>query len=215
MPADYTVPAETVRIETRVSKSRFIATLGPAFSVDEAKEFVAGLRAEFSDATHNVPAYLVGFGDSQTAHCSDAGEPSGTAGQPALAVLRGSGFGDVAVVVTRYFGGTKLGTGGLVRDYGDAVRQVVQAAPRARRIPTHTVLAAYPYRLVKPVRRLVAAQHGSVLDEEFAAEVTLTARFPAAAIPGPAHAPVSLSRCSNGSTDTRLPDSAQRRFRHV
>ena len=64
-----------------------------------------------ADASHNVPVYLIGHGDSETAHCSDAGEPSGTAGRPALAVLRGSGLGDVAVVVTRYFGGTKLGTG--------------------------------------------------------------------------------------------------------
>ena len=160
-----------------VSNSRFIATLAPVFSVEEAKAFVARVREEFANASHNVPMYLVGYGSSVTAHCSDAGEPSGTAGQPALAVLRGSGLGDVAVVVTRYFGGTKLGTGGLVRAYSEAVRMVVEAVPRAEKVLTHTVMMALPYRLLERTRLLVTAQHGQMLDEDFGADVTLTARF--------------------------------------
>ena len=166
-----------------VSNSRFIATLAPVFTVEEAKAFVARIKAEFTDASHNVPAYLVGHGDSVTAHCTDAGEPSGTAGRPALAVLRGSGLGDAAVVVTRYFGGTKLGTGGLVRAYSEAVRLVVEAAPRAEKVLSHTVMLGFPYNLVERIRRLVAAQHGEILDEGFAAEVTLTARFPVEHLP--------------------------------
>jgi uncharacterized YigZ family protein len=173
----YPVPAEEIRREMTVSNSRFIATLAPVFSVEEAKAFIARLRDEFSDASHNVPVYLVGYGSSVTAHCSDAGEPSGTAGQPALAVLRGSGLGDVAVVVTRYFGGTKLGTGGLVRAYSDAVRMVVEAVPRAEKVLAHTVMLALPYRLLERLRLLVAAHHGQILDEDFAVDVTLTARF--------------------------------------
>ena len=121
----YLIPAQETRIEIIVVNSRFIATAAPVFSVDEAKAFIAKVREEFADASHNVPTYLIGHGASVIAHCSDDGEPSGTAGRPALAVLRGSGLGDVAVVVTRYFGGTKLGTGGLVRAYGDAVREVL------------------------------------------------------------------------------------------
>ena len=108
----YPIPASETRIEMKVKNSRFIATAAPVFSVDEAKAFIARVRDEFSDASHNVPAYQVGFGPSTIAHCSDDGEPSGTAGRPMLAVVRGSGLGDIAVVVTRYFGGTKLGTGG-------------------------------------------------------------------------------------------------------
>ena len=111
----YPVPAHETRCEMVVVNSRFIATLAPVFSVDEAKAFIDRVKSEFPDASHNVPVYLVGYGDSVIAHCSDAGEPSGTAGRPALAVLSGSGLGDAAVVVTRYFGGAKLGTGGLVR----------------------------------------------------------------------------------------------------
>ena len=173
----YPIPACEVRTEIQVLNSRFIATAAPVLTVDEAKEFVARIRREFADATHNVPAYVVGHGATVTAHCHDDGEPSGTAGRPALAVLQGSGLGDVAVVVTRYFGGTKLGTGGLVRAYGDAVRAVLAALPRAEKVPTHTVRLVLPYAHYERLRRTVQAHRGQVLAEEFAAEVTLEARF--------------------------------------
>jgi uncharacterized YigZ family protein len=174
----YPIPASETRISMRVVNSRFVATAAPAFSVEEAKAFVERVRAEFADASHNVAAYLVGHGASVIAHCGDDGEPSGTAGRPALAVLRGSGLGDVAVVVTRYFGGTKLGTGGLVRAYSSAVRAVLSALPLARRVPTHTILTAVPYPLFERTRRLVASHGGCILGEEFAGDVTVTARFP-------------------------------------
>jgi uncharacterized YigZ family protein len=183
MAERYQIPAREVRAEIRVVNSRFIATLAPVFSVEEARTFVERIRSEFADATHNVPAYVVGHGPSVTAHCSDDGEPSGTAGRPALAVLQGSGLGDAAVVVTRYFGGTKLGTGGLVRAYGDAVRAVLAITPRAEKVPTHTVLVALPYHLFEQLRLLVAAHQGLILDKTFAADVTLTAQFTLAAFP--------------------------------
>ena len=200
MPS-YPVPAETTRREILVVNSRFIATLGPVFSVEEARSFVAAVRDEFRDATHNVPAYLVGHGASETAHCSDDGEPSGTAGRPALAVLKGSGLGDAAVVVTRYFGGTKLGTGGLVRAYSDAVRAVVEAAPRARRVRMATVMIGLPYRWVERLRALVAAHGGRLLDEDFAAEVTVTAKFPLERL---ADFQAALSQASDGRLEALL-----------
>ncbi len=173
----YPVPAQEIRRELTISNSRFISTLAPVFSVEEAKAFIARIKSEFPDATHHVPVYLIGHGDSEIAHTSDAGEPSGTAGRPALAVLRGSGLGDVAVVVTRYFGGIKLGTGGLVRAYSEAVRMVVEAVPRAEKVLIHTVMLSFPYTYLERVRLLVAAQQGNILDEDFAADVTLTARL--------------------------------------
>lgn len=201
----YPVPAEELRRETIVVNSRFVATLAPAFSVEEARAFIARIRAEFADASHHVPVYRIGFGASETLHCSDAGEPSGTAGRPALAVLCGSGLGDVAVVVTRYFGGTKLGTGGLVRAYSDAVRQVVEAVRRAERVPTHTLMAAFPYRYLERVRQLVAAQHGQVLDEDFAADITLTARLAVEHFPPFQQA---LGELTNGSVQAEIVASA-------
>jgi putative IMPACT (imprinted ancient) family translation regulator len=94
-----------------------------------------------------------------------------------LAVLQGSGLGDIVVVVTRYFGGTKLGTGGLVRAYGDTVKEVLAILPRAEKVPTHRVMMALPYNMYERVKRLVEAQHGRILDEDFAADVTITAQF--------------------------------------
>jgi uncharacterized YigZ family protein len=164
----------------RVANSRFIASAGPAFNVAQARAFIDRIKSEFPDATHNVSAYVIGHGASVVAHCSDDGEPAGTAGRPALAVLQGSGLGDIVVVVTRYFGGTKLGTGGLVRAYGDAVREVLAVLPRAVRVPAHTVAISMPYGYFEPVRAMVAAHHGKVVEETFAAQVAVRAILPAA-----------------------------------
>lgn len=199
--APYPIPAREVRSETLVLNSRFIATLAPVFSVDEAKTFIARVRAEFADATHNVPAYIIGHGASVITHCSDDGEPAGTAGRPALAVLSGSGLGDAAVVVTRYFGGTKLGTGGLVRAYSDAVRQALAILPRAVRVPVHIVMLAAPYNWFERLRLLIAAHHGELLDQDFASDVTLTARFPSQHLSAFQEA---LSQASHGSLEAQV-----------
>lgn len=173
----YPIPAQEARAEINVLNSRFIASASPAFSVEEARAFINRIKAEFPDASHHVPAFLIGAGASVTAHCSDAGEPAGTAGRPALIVLQGSGLGDVVVVVTRYFGGTKLGTGGLVKAYSEAVKAVLAVLPRAEKVSTHTVMLAFDYTYFERVRQLVAAHYGQVLDEDFGADVTMTARF--------------------------------------
>ncbi len=199
--ARYPVPAQETRVEIWVINSRFIATAAAAFSVEKARAFIGRVRAEFPDATHNVPAYLIGHGPSVIAHCSDDGEPSGTAGRPVLAVLQGSGLGDVAVVVTRYFGGTKLGTGGLVRAYSDAVREVLAALPLAARVPTHTVMASVPYALFERLRLLVVEHGGEMLDESFAADVTVTARFAVEALPGFQSA---LRELTSGSVEAHI-----------
>lgn len=167
------VPAAETRVEIKVSNSRFIATAAPVFSVDEAKEFVTRIRNEFRDASHNVPAYIIGHGPSTIAHCHDDGEPSGTAGRPILAVLQGSGLGNVAVVVTRYFGGTKLGTGGLVRAYGDAVKEVLSVLPRAEMITTSRIMISTSYALLAQLRQLIDRSDGLILEEAFAADITM------------------------------------------
>ena len=171
------IPAAETRVELIVVNSRFIATIAPTFTVEEARAFVVRVRAEFADASHNVPAYVIGHGATTVAHCHDDGEPAGTAGRPMLAVLQGSGLGDVTLIVTRYFGGTKLGTGGLVRAYGDAARAALAALPRAEKVATVTALVEAPYPLLERLRLLVEAHGGLVLAEEFAAVITLTLRF--------------------------------------
>jgi uncharacterized YigZ family protein len=206
MAERYPVPAEEKRIEIKVKNSRFIATAAPVFSVAEAKAFIDRIKKEFSDASHNVPAYQVGYGTAVTAHCSDDGEPSGTAGRPALAVLQGSGLGDLAVVVTRYFGGTKLGTGGLVKAYGDSVRQVLAVLPRAEKVPTHTVMLAVPYPLFERVKQLIASRQGRILDETFAADVTLIIQFWVERFDG---FQTALRELSHGSLEAEIVESSE------
>ena len=124
-----------------------------------------------------MSAFIVGAGASTTSHCHDDGEPSGTAGRPALAVLSGSGYGDIVVTVTRYFGGTKLGTGGLVRAYSDAVRAVLAVTPPAEKVLTDMIMLVIPYSWYERAKLLIAEYRGEILDSEFGVEVTLTARF--------------------------------------
>ena len=178
MGREYLIPLTEIRREHVVVNSRFIATLAPVFSAEEARAFIARIKKEFTDATHNVPAYIIGGGNTVMEFCSDDGEPSGTSGRPALAVLRGSELGDVAVVITRYFGGTKLGTGGLVKAYTESTQLVVNGVKRGRRVPVQVVMVAIPYNLLERVRFVVGKNSGEVLGEDFTEDVTMTLQFP-------------------------------------
>lgn len=202
----YPVPAGPVRREITVVNSRFIGSLAPAFSVEEAKAFISRVKAEFPDASHHVPAYLIGYGESVIAHCSDAGEPSGTAGRPVLAVLQGSRLGNVVVVITRYFGGTKLGTGGLVRAYSDSAREVLSAVTKAERVLTHTVMIEISYSLLERVRHLVAATHGQILDEDFTTNVVVTTRVAVENLP---FLQASLTELSGGTVRAEIIETAE------
>lgn len=178
MTKTYMVPLEEIRREHVVVNSRFISTLAPAFSIDEARTFMARIKHEFADASHNVPVYIIGGGNTVTEYFSDDGEPSGTSGKPALAVLRGSGLGDAVLVITRYFGGTLLGTGGLVKAYTESAQSVVNAVGRGQRVPVHIAMIALPYNLLERLRLVVTRQRGEVLGEDFAGDVTMIVRLP-------------------------------------
>ena len=178
MPKNYLVPLTEIRREHVVMNSRFISTLAPAFSIDEARAFMSRIRHEFSDASHNVPVYIIGGGNTVTEYFSDDGEPGGTSGKPALAVLRGSGLGDAVLVITRYFGGTLLGTGGLVKAYTESAQLVVNTVGRGQRVPVHVAMIAMPYNLLERLRLIVTRQRGEVLGEDFGADVTMTVRLP-------------------------------------
>jgi uncharacterized YigZ family protein len=172
------IPAGPARTEIRASNSRFIANAAPSATVEAARAFITAVRAEMPDASHHVYAYIVGHGATTTLSMTDDGEPPGTAGRPVMAVLKGSGLGDVALVITRYFGGTLLGTGGLVRAYGDAAKAVLAILPRAEKIDRRELSLALPYAAYEPARRLIAAHAGSILEETFAADVALRVSLP-------------------------------------
>lgn len=180
----YPIPATTHRTEQTIDRSRFVATLAHASTVDAARKFIDEVRAEFPDATHNCWAFLAGPPGS-TSHVgfSDAGEPHGTAGRPMLDVLLYSGIGEVAAVVTRWFGGVKLGKGGLVRAYGGAVQHNLETLPTKLLVERVTLDLHVGYAEVEPLRRLLAEAGAEVFDEEYGADVRYRAAVPVAAMP--------------------------------
>ncbi len=177
MSEAYRIPAHTIRSELTIRKSRFLTTIAPAATVSHARDFLACVRAEMPDASHHVYGFRVGFGKTVTEGMSDAGEPTGTAGPPTLAVLRGSGIGDIALVTTRYFGGTKLGTGGLVRAYTESAQLALQQLETELKVERRTVGIELPYSLYNIVKRMIVAHHSTVEDEVFDEQVLLVARF--------------------------------------
>lgn len=143
-------------------KSKFITHVKPVTSEAEALEFLQKMRSEYSDATHNVYAYIID--ENNIFRYSDDGEPGGTAGMPVLDTIRKEGLVDVAVVVTRYFGGTLLGTGGLVHAYGGACRMGLENAGIITRVLCDTVSARVDYTLVGKMQHKIATD-GYILEE--------------------------------------------------
>ena len=159
-------------------RSRFIAQLVHVSSEAEAEAHIAAVRARHHDARHNVPAWILADGRER---CSDDGEPSRTSGMPTLDVLKGAGLADVCCVVTRYFGGTLLGPGGLVRAYTAATQAAAEAAGRQGAIVEMSlvtpVTTQVPYALYDRCARLVSDAGGKVADSLFAEDVQLTCLF--------------------------------------
>ncbi|MCY3799534.1 MAG: YigZ family protein [Chloroflexi bacterium] len=177
MPDGYLIPAETVTTEIVIRKSRFLTTIQLAPTVAEARHRLAELRSRLPAANHHVYAFRVGFGNSVTEGMSDDGEPTGTAGPPTLAVLRGSGIGDILLVTARFFDGTKLGAGGLVRAYTESAQEALRKLKTERKVDRKTVGLEMPYSLYNIVRRMIDAHNGMIEDEEFGAEILVIARF--------------------------------------
>lgn len=178
-PERYSVPGETRRAEQVIDRSRFIATVARAGTVEDARTFIGHVRAEFPDATHNCWAYVVGPpGDTRRIGMSDAGEPSGTAGRPMLDVLLGSGVGDVAAVVTRYYGGVKLGRGGLVRAYGGTLKLALENLTLTERVESTELLIEIDYAVVSPLKNVLGRFEAVVVDETYGSRVNLRIRLP-------------------------------------
>ena len=175
----YRVPAGVQRVEEEIKRSRFITTVGPAPSLAAARAAIAQVSTEFADASHNCWAYVVGPpGSTAQIGMSDAGEPHGTAGRPMLNVLLHSGVGDIVAVVTRYFGGTLLGTGGLVKAYSGGVQLGLQALPLVEKVAMAEVLVVIDYGAVTSFQRLLPDFEAEVVRQEFAADATFVIKLP-------------------------------------
>jgi uncharacterized YigZ family protein len=180
--AAYRVPAAEHRARSEVARSRFLTTLARAADPADAHALVARVRTEFPDATHHCSAFVAGPpGSTARVGMSDDGEPHGTAGRPMLTALLHSGVGEVAAVVTRWYGGTKLGTGGLARAYAGGVTAALATMPTAERVTWVALRLTFAYEAVSAVQQLVAAHGGRVMGETYAADVAYAVDVPAPA----------------------------------
>ena len=161
-------PGEVFRVEQTIKRSRFIASVGHTPGVEEAKAFIEQIKAEFEDARHNCWAYCAGAaGSTDRIGASDDGEPHGTAGRPMLTAVTHSGIGEVTVVVTRYFGGILLGTGGLVKVYQSSVKMALEGVPTRVRTKTKRIKFSVEHRFVNQVLRKIEAVNGRILEKNF------------------------------------------------
>ena len=147
-------------------KSRFIATVRPVKTEEEAKAFIEEMKKKYWNATHNVFAYQIGE-RNELQRFSDDGEPHGTAGRPMLQVLLHCGVGEITMVVTRWFGGVKLGTGGLVRAYQDSVRENLATLPLAEKVPTVELDVQLDYAHLDRLHRLLPTFEARVCAEAY------------------------------------------------
>ncbi len=171
----YQVPKTMVVFEEEIKKSVFITYLARTSSIDEAKAFVAKIKLKHSDARHNCWAFVAGRPeDSMKWGFSDDGEPSGTAGKPILAQLSGSGIGEITAVVTRYSGGIKLGTGGLVKAYGGGVQQALQLIETVEKRITAKIILGCDYNLVSLIDSLLQQFAGKQISADYSNKVIMT-----------------------------------------
>lgn len=164
--------------EYEEKKSRFIANVVPVTSEKEAAEFIETIKKKYYDARHNCPAFIIGRNRELT-RCSDDGEPSGTAGKPILEVLLGAGVTNVAAVVTRYFGGTLLGTGGLVRAYTNAAQAAIMDAGIATMLYGKEITIGIDYADVGKVQYLLGSRQIEIAASRYTDKVEFDIRIPA------------------------------------
>ncbi|KZN35926.1 elongation factor [Pseudoalteromonas luteoviolacea S2607] len=171
--SEYKIPCETIRYHEEIKKSTFIVHIAHTPTLEEAKAFIRSINDEFPDARHNCWAHVAGApGGSHVLGFSDDGEPNGTAGKPMLNVLMGSGIGEITAVTTRYFGGIKLGTGGLVRAYGGTLNNALRELTTALKVPSVIIYGESDYGLQGVIEQHLASQY-QVLEvkHDFAAKI--------------------------------------------
>ncbi|MHB1224225.1 MAG: YigZ family protein [Gemmatimonadaceae bacterium] len=201
----YLVPASRHRVEETILRSRFITSVAPAPTLAEATAFVREVSAEFPDATHNCWAYLVGPpGTTTRIGMSDDGEPHGTAGRPMLHVLLHSDVGDVAAVVTRYYGGQKLGTGGLARAYSGGVQLALATLPRVERVELVPARLVVDYAQVSAVQQLLPTMEAEVVAQEYLERVTYQLELPRSRVEELRRAVLDVTR---GQAELETPES--------
>ena len=208
MSQDYAVPAlavgDFIEVETEIKRSRFICFLARVTSRNEALLFQSSLRQRFPDASHHCLAFIAGPPEGNTVvGFDDDGEPGGTAGKPMLNVLQHKGIGELCAVVVRYFGGIKLGAGGLVRAYSASVQAACDALPVEQRVAMKTGIVVIDYASEQVVRHLLEGFGGEVVSHSYSEVVELQV-----SLPDSEHQPFGLrvSEVSKGQATLRWSD---------
>ncbi len=179
MAKDYPIPAGFLERETEIKKSRFIARVAPVGSRDEVHQWLEQAHRDHPDARHICWAYQIGRpGSAAEAAMNDDGEPSGTAGKPILNVIQHKDMGDVLVMVIRYFGGIKLGAGGLVRAYAGAAESVLAEVGRVVQQPVEAVRVILPFAAEQPLRHWCGVHGAAVADITYGTAVTARVEVP-------------------------------------
>jgi uncharacterized YigZ family protein len=176
----FQVPAGNISIEQEIKRSRFITSIGRATDKQRAHAFIESIRSIYPDANHHCWAYVAGNPyDTVRIGMSDDGEPQGTAGKPMLSILQHRRIGEIVVVVTRYFGGIKLGTGGLVRAYSSSVQLALKKLPLAEFVALASAQITLPYPHEDRIRRLLEKMQVTIKDALYKDRVLLRVEFPA------------------------------------
>lgn len=173
------IPLESRQIELEIKKSRFIAVALPCASAAEVKEQVKTMRKLHPQATHVVHAAVLGPAGTEYAY-SDDHEPKNTAGRPALEVLKGSGITNILVLIIRYFGGTLLGTGGLVKAYGDSVKAVIDGIKTEQLIEKSKFFLEMGYDFYETAKKALAEAHAVIEQEDFTTSIMIAGTIPTA-----------------------------------
>jgi uncharacterized YigZ family protein len=175
----YRIPATRYRTEETIKRSRFVATVAHASTPEDAKAFVSSIKSEFPDATHNCWAYVAGPpGDTARVGMSDDGEPHGTAGKPMLSVLLHSDIGEIVAVVTRYYGGIKLGKGGLVRAYSGSVKNAIAGLSLKEKREAISLTVVLGYSRIAAVRKAIESFDAQVIEEDYGVDVSFKIELP-------------------------------------
>ena len=181
----YPIPAKPFCCEIEVKHSRFITTVEFTDTPEAALAFISRIKQEFPTASHNCWAYLIGLpGSTDRIGLSDDGEPHGVAGKPMLTTIQHSGIGDIAVVVTRYFGGTKLGKGGMVKAYTQAVKTALEQLEITEKIDWTELSVKVDYPFLANIERVLPEFEAELIEKQFTEQVSLKLKLPAEQIPG-------------------------------
>lgn len=176
LPETISTVANSARVKIPVGLCRFFASVAEVTDETAARQFIADVTSEFADANHSAWAYKLGWGDRAICRQSDDGEPANTAGAPMLQVIEGAGLSNVVVIASRYFGGVKLGVGGLIRAYRDCAQAGLQAAGvRTELIQQEVLVRELDYAILGEVLREIESIHGSILAIDYQLRVTVRA----------------------------------------